>query len=93
MVLKTDEAHDLALLRIEGEPLPDVMLLDRDDNEVATSELLVFWIAFGFVLNGLFQINVYAYHLTLRTGLLSLILLAAAAVLLAIVVTRQSREA
>jgi thiol-disulfide isomerase/thioredoxin len=25
---------------VEGEPLPDVMLLDRDDNEVATSELL-----------------------------------------------------
>jgi len=25
---------------VEGDPLPDVMLLDRDDNEVATSELL-----------------------------------------------------
>ena len=52
--------------------------------EFATSQLLVFWIAFGFVLNGLFQINVYAYHLTHRTRLLSLILLAAAAVNIAL---------
>ena len=46
--------------------------------EFETSESLVFWIALGFLLNGLFQINVYAFHLALRTRLLGLILLAAA---------------
>lgn len=47
--------------------------------EFETSGLLVLWIALGFVLNGLFQINAYAFHLTHRTRLLSLILLASAA--------------
>lgn len=47
--------------------------------EFATSELLVFWITLGFVLNGVFQINVYTFHLTHRTKSLSLILMAAAA--------------
>ncbi len=47
--------------------------------EFETSELVVFWIAAGFIFNGLFQVNVYAFHLTHRTRVLSLILLAAAA--------------
>ncbi len=43
--------------------------------EFETSEMLVFWIALGFVFNGVFQINVYAFHLTHRTRSLSLILM------------------
>lgn len=44
--------------------------------EFVTSRLLVFWIAFGMVLNGLFQINVYVFHLILKTKYVTFILLA-----------------
>jgi O-antigen/teichoic acid export membrane protein len=43
--------------------------------EFVTSRLLVFWVAFGIVLNGLFQINVYVFHLTLKTKYVTFILL------------------
>ncbi|MFQ5349977.1 MAG: oligosaccharide flippase family protein [Thermoanaerobaculia bacterium] len=49
-----------------------------------TSTALVLWIALGFVLNGVFQINVYAFHLTHRTRSLSLILGASAALNIAL---------
>jgi len=52
--------------------------------EFETSEILVFWIAFGFVLNGLFQINLYAFHLTHRTRALSLVLVISAAINIAL---------
>lgn len=48
--------------------------------EFETSQQVVLWIAAGFIFNGLFQINAYAFHLTHRARVLSLILLAAAAV-------------
>lgn len=44
-----------------------------DDFE--TSRLLVFWITLGFVFNGLFQINVYAFHLVYKTRYVLFILL------------------
>lgn len=47
--------------------------------EFETSSMLVLWITLGFVLNGVFQINVYTFHLTHRTKSLGLILMAAAA--------------
>lgn len=43
--------------------------------EFITSTTLVFLVAIGIALQGLFQINVYAFHLTLKTKYVSIILL------------------
>lgn len=43
------------------------ILRDLTTAEFATSRMLVFLIALGFMLNGLFQINVYVFHLVQKT--------------------------
>jgi O-antigen/teichoic acid export membrane protein len=51
------------------------ILRDLTTSEFATSRLMVFWIAFGFMVNGLFQINVYVFHLVQKTTYVMWILL------------------
>ncbi len=51
------------------------VLRDLTTSEFATSRLMVFWIAFGFMVNGLFQINVYVFHLVQKTTYVMWILL------------------
>ncbi len=48
------------------------------NSEFVTNSMLVFWIALGLVFHGLFQINVYAFHLIRQTHYITFILAASA---------------
>ncbi len=58
-------------LAIISQPLLSLLATD----EFATGTLLVFFVALGFVFNGVFQINVYIFHLVRKTYYNTLILL------------------
>lgn len=58
------------LLTFLSQPLMQLMT----NSEFTTEISLVFWISLGMILRGLFQINMYAFHLVKKTTYITLIL-------------------